>query len=174
MRPLDLVMRLLPVGLSALAGCQGDDITWIEFNATNETLVVEVLPEGEPEGEPITLDLMSNLGRTNVGTATIDPGSGPVGTYHLVAVDVFDAYEAIVGRVTVEVQTEAVADLDDDGEKDSRGEGLYELEHDSADPGAWAMTLQSLGAADETREDEFTFVLWQPEELAPATATEEE
>src|SRR5687768_5219617 len=115
--------------LAVVAGCKGDDITWIEFNAADETLVIEVLPAGELPGEPITLDLMSNLGLTNVGTATVDPGLGPVGTLHKVSVDVFDAYEAIVGRVTVDVQSEAVADLDDDGEKDSRGEGLYELEH---------------------------------------------
>jgi hypothetical protein len=162
------------VALALLGGCQGDDIAWVEFNATGETLFVEVLPEGELEGDPISLDLMSNLGRTNVGIAGVTPGSGPVGTLHVVTVDVFDAYETIVGRVTVEVKSEAVADLDEDGENDSRGEGLYELEHDSADPGAWALTLQSLGGADEMREDKFTIVLWQPEELAPATTTEAE
>jgi hypothetical protein len=153
--------------LVVLAACKGDEVDWIEFNAADETLVVEVTAE-PTVGEPVTIDLMSNLGLTNVGTATIDPGSGPVGTLHVLSVEVFDAYEAIVGRVTVDVQSQAVADLDEDGEKDSRGEGLYELERDSANPGGWALTLQSLGAEDETREDRFTIVLWQPEQLAAA------
>ena len=157
----------LTVSLAALGGCQGDDINWVEFNAEGETLVIEVTAADELPGEEITLDLMSNLGLTNVGTATVTPGSGPVGTLHLLTVEVFDTYEAIVGRVTVDVQSQAVADLDEDGKKDSRGEGLFELEHDNANVGAWALTLQSLGAPGETREDRFTIVLWQPEDLAP-------
>lgn len=156
----------------AAAGCNPDEIVWIPFNADDQTLVVEVLPVGSPVGDAVSLDLLSSLGRTDVGVAAVDPGSGPVGTSHQITVDVLDDFEAIVGRVTVVVDSEAVSDLDGDGEPDSRGEGEYELRQDSADPGAWALTVQSLGADDETREDRFTVHLWQPEELAATTTAE--
>lgn len=153
--------------LAALAACDKNkqETTWIQFNADDQTLVVEVLPEGSPVGDPIEIVLMSNLRRTEVGVAAVTPGSGPVGTEHLLTVDVADAWEEIVGRVTVVVDSEAVKDLDGDGEPDSRGEGEFELLHDSADLGAWALSLQSLGAKDETRDDRFEVVLWQPEDL---------
>src|SRR5688572_27344966 len=93
--------------LVVLAACKDDDVDWIEFNKTGQTIVVEVLPEGSPEGEPITLELKSNLDLTVVGDATVDPGSGPVGTLHQVAVILDDEYEALVGRVTVDVQSQA-------------------------------------------------------------------
>ena len=152
--------------LVLLGGCKKDEVVWVQFNQTGQTIVVDVLEAGAEPGEPVSLSLMSNLGRTEIGVAAVDPGSGPVGTHHLVTVDVYDAYEATVGRVTVEVRTEAVADIDDDGEKESRGEGEYELERDSADPGAWALTLQSLGVEDVPREDKFVIALWQDEDLA--------
>lgn len=148
------------------AACKDDTKSvWVEFNAPNQTIAVEVLPAGSPEGEDTSIDLLSNLGRTTVGEALVSPGSGPVGTQHLLAVDVLDDFEDLVGRVTVIVDSQAVKDLDGDGEPDSRGEGEFELLHDSADPGAWALTLQSLGGDDERRTDRFTVVLWEEEKL---------
>jgi hypothetical protein len=154
-------------------GCNPDEKSvWVEFNAPKQTIEVEVLPAGSPEGEDVTLELLSNLGRTVVGEALASPGSGPVGTQHLLAVDVLDDFEELVGRVTVVVDTDAVKDLDGDGEPDSRGEGEFELDRDSADPGAWALTLQSLGGDDERRTDRFTVVLWQEETLAEVETAE--
>ncbi len=158
--------------LGAVACDNKGKVVWVEFNAPDQTIKVEVLPAGSPEGEDTTLELLSNLGRTVVGEALVSPGSAPVGTEHLLAVDVLDDFEEIVGRVTVVVDTEAVKDLDDDGEADSRGEGEFELLRDSADPGAWALTLQSLGADDESRTDRFTVVLWEKDSLAEIDVAE--
>lgn len=165
-------------------GCAGDnkETTWVQFNAEDQTLVVDVLPLDSAPGEPIELVLLSNLRRTEVGVAAITPGSGPVRTEHEVTVDIYDGsvgeegsnWADVVGRVTVIIDSEAVEDLDDDGDLDSRGEGEFELAQDSANPGAWARTFQSLGANDERRSDSFTIVLWQPEELGTATDTTEQ
>jgi hypothetical protein len=155
-----------------LSACDGDEITWLQFNADGEALDVEVLPVGEPAGEPVSRALLSNLGRTEVGVATVDPGSGPVGTEHLVSVDVYDAFEQDVLRVTVFIAAEPVSDLDGDGDNDARSENEHDLYQDSADLGAWARGFTSLGEDDERRTDSFTFFLWQPEEIADATATQ--
>jgi hypothetical protein len=175
-RSLSQRRRLSPLGallaLAAASGCTDDEIVWVPFNAEDQTLEIEVLPEGSEIGDPVGLDLMSNLGLTNVGVAGIDPGSGPVGTEHLVTVEVFDEFETFVGRVTLGVNPEATKDLDGDGEIESRGSEEYEMLQDSADPGSWALTVQSLGADDERRQDTFTIVLWQPEELLAETTAQ--
>ncbi len=163
------------VALAALlsVACENEPKpVWVAFNAEDQTFEVEVLPSGSPVGEDLELELLSNLGRTVVGSALVSPGSGPVGTEHLVAVDVLDDFEEIVERVTVDVRSQAVKDLDGDGEPDSRGEGEFELDRDSADPGAWAITMQSLGADDERRTDRFTIGLWQKEVLADLETAE--
>jgi hypothetical protein len=167
------VRTALPLLLVVLVGCPEDEIVWVQFNADkDQTITVQVLPEGSPEGEPVIIDLLSNLSTTVVGTATVDPGSGPIGTNHLLTVAVDDEYEEMVGRASVEVKSEAVSDLDGDGEPDARDSDGYDLRRDSADPGMYAITLQSLGAADEQREDEFTIRLWTAEELVPTGTTE--
>ncbi len=165
--------RLCLLGSAALVGaCDSGEITWVQFNAADQVLEVGVLPVGEPMGEAVSLDLLSNLGRTEVGVAAVDPGSGPVGTEHLVTVDVYDAFEADVLRVTVFITAEPVSDLDGDGDNDSRNEDEYELTQDSADLGAWAMGFTSLGEDNERRTDSFTFFLWQPEEIVNENATQ--
>lgn len=169
------MQRLSAIALlgALVGGCKSDEIVWAGFNADDQTLIVEVLPTGSPKGEPISIELLSNLERTVVGEASVDPGSGPVGTLHWVTVDVFDEFEGIVGRASVEVDTEAIEDLDGDGEVESRGEGEWDMRQDSADPGAFAIMLESLGRDDEQREDRFTIRLWQPEDLAPGVEPEE-
>lgn len=162
------IRRLLLVSVAlCIGGCKKDEITWVPFNAEGQTLVVDVLPSGSSIGAPVEIELLSSLGRTVIGVGAVDPGSGPVGTSHLVTVDVLDEFEALVGRATVEVDTEAVSDLDGDGDEDARGAGEYEMRRDSADPGAFAITMQSLGADDESREDRFTLHVWEPEQLEP-------
>lgn len=156
--------------------CDDDETVWVPFNAEGESLTIGVGGELTPcpteedpplEGDLVCqIDLYSNLGVTLVGTATVDPARGPVGTEHFVTVIVFDDFETLVGKASVVVDSEAISDLDGDGEPDSRGEGEFEMRRDSADIGAYALTLQSLGAEDENRLDTFTIVLYQPEELA--------
>lgn len=158
-------------GVLLLPACDDDEIDWVPFNQEGQAITVEVLPEGSPAGEAATLELLSNLGRTVIGEAAVDPGAGPVGTRHLVTVDVLDEFEARVGRVTLYVDSEPVTDLDGDGDPDSRGNLVVEFRQDSADPGAWALEIESLGAADERREDVFTFVLWQADPLATTPGT---
>ena len=164
--------HLLPVLLTvAILGCKDDEITWVAFNAPHEVLPVDVLPEGSPVGDLVSIDLLSSLGQTKVGTATADPGSGPVGTSHVVTIRVLEDYVDRVGRVSVEVKSEAVSDLDDDGQDDGRENDGYDLRQDSADPGLYAITLESLGAADEQRQDEFTIHLWTPKDLQSGTTS---
>jgi len=155
-----------PFALLFLACGEGDDTTWVQFNAEdNQYLEVEVLPVGDAAGEPVSLDLLSNIGLTVVGTAEIDPGSAPVGTDHLVSVEIFDDFELQVQRVTVFIASEPVSDLDGDGVDDARSNSEYELLHDSADLGVWARSFESHGEDDERRTDAFQFFLWEPEVL---------
>jgi hypothetical protein len=92
--------------------------------------------------------LSSSLRANDVGTATVDPTHGPVGTRHVVRVEVLDRFEDIVQRVTVFTEGQ-------------RGDEEIELLQDSADPGSWAIELESLGAADEARTDRFELRLYE-------------
>jgi hypothetical protein len=151
--------------------CNKDEIDWVPFNAAHQTIEVDVLPVGSPVGDQVSIDLLSNLGETKVGTATVDPGSGPVGTSHELTVRVLPDYVDLVGRASVEVKSEAVSDLNGDGKDDSRENDGYDLRQDSADPGLYAITLESLGADDEQRKDEFTVRLWTPKDLQTTETT---
>ena len=138
-----LLLALVP-----LWACDKDDeVTYTQFNDTDDVLTIQV---GAPSVlDAVTTELHSTTGSVVVGTATVDPGGGPVGTEHRLTVVVDDAYEDQVVRVTVRT---------DSG---SRGEDEYELVGDSADEGLWQITLVSAGAADEVREDAFTIRLWE-------------
>lgn len=162
------VLLALVLGLSA---CNKDAIDWVPFNAPHQTIEVDVLPDGSPVGDPISIDLLSNLAETLVGTATVDPGSGPVGTSHVLTVRVLTDYVELVGRASVEVKSQAVSDLNGDGKDDSRENDGYDLRQDSADPGLYAITLESLGADGEQRKDEFTVHLWTPKDLQTTETT---
>ena len=153
--------RCIGLGLPMLLFACASEDDFVLFNADNQTIQVEVLPEGEPPGEPASLELLSNLSLTVLGTATVDPASGPVGGLHQVSVIVLDEFEDLVDRATVLTSAEAVSDLDGDDDLDSRGIDEHEMRQDSADPGAWAVTVQSLGEPTEMRTDVFTIRLWQ-------------
>lgn len=152
--------RAFPALLVVLAACDTNQTEWIDFNAADQTLVVEVTEEGSEPGEALELELLSNVGGVSIGTATLDPGSGPVGTQHFLLVEVLEDYAESVGRASVVIVSEAVADLDGDGDEDSRGEAEFDLERDAAEPGVFALTLQSQGTAGEVRQDELTIHLW--------------
>ena len=99
-------------------------------------------------GEPVTVELFSTTGAVMVGTATVDPGSGPVGTMHTILVDVEDDYEDDVRRVTVDV------DAGDRGIED------FMMTRDSADRSLWELELESSGVPGEARTDVFTIRLF--------------
>ena len=67
-----------------------------------------------------------------------------------VRVEVLDEFQDIVQRVTVYTS----------GQRDDEE---IELRQDSADPGSWAIELESQGTSDETRTDRFELRLYEPD-----------
>jgi hypothetical protein len=146
-----LIRALL--GLMLLSSCKKDDeVTYVQFNQTGD--IVEVLvTDGDALGDVVDVVLQSSTGTVDVGTASVDPGSGPVGTDHELMVVVDDQWQDVVTHVTV------LAEAGD------RGTEEYTLRQDSADHGVWVLTLTSLGAESESRTDSFTLQLWQSVDL---------
>lgn len=133
---------------ATLFACKnGDEVTWRQFNNTADTIQVEVAP-GEP-GDAAVADLTSNTGAVIIGSVAVTPGRGPVGTNHLLLLEVDDEWEDRIRRATIT-------------SLGARGEEQYELRQDAADPGIFDLTLTSLGAEDESRIDEWTITLWEP------------
>ena len=129
-----------------------------QFNASGETLSVSV---GVDEVLPgIECTLHSTTGLIEIGTASISPGGGPIGTEHEIQVEVFDDWENSVSSVMVKT------------ESGSRGSLEYMLIPDSADPGLYMLTLESVGDIGEIREDVFTFNLWTGEAPVDSGLTE--
>jgi len=147
-RTLALTMLLL-----GTFGYNGDtETTWVRFNAPDDEVDVQV---GGDLLDPVTIDLWSTTGAVLVGDASVDPGGGPVGTDHGVAVNVLDDWEEVVGRVTVTTRT------------DDRGEEEHVLRQDSADHGYWHVVLTSVGTEGEQRTDVFDVALLVAEEDEP-------
>lgn len=138
--------------LLALLACKEDEeIIYTQFNALDDIVDIEV---GVAEELPsTTVDLHSSTGQIIVGSATVDPSGGPIGTTHVLTVIVSDEWEDQVPRVTVRT---------DSG---SRGEDEYELTTDSADEGLHQIKLVSYGDEGEVRTDSFTIRLWEVEGL---------
>ena len=134
-----------------LAGCTPDESPWSAFNGEGESVEVAVTASDDL-GDPVSVDLFSTTGAVPVGTGTVNPGSGPVGTDHDVTVIVEEAFEGEVLRVTVET---------DAGD---RGVDEHELIQDSAEHGLWWRSLTSSGEEGEERTDTFMFHLWSPAE----------
>lgn len=140
----------LLVALSLLACSGSEEITWTQFNGTDDSLTIDV---GVPDVEPaVSVDLSSSTGEVVVGTATVDPGGGPIGTEHDVVVEVFDDYQDIVDRVSVRLSS------------DQRGDDEFELDQDSADEGVWKTTLVSVGSEGEVRQDTLTVRCWDQDD----------
>ncbi|MFT4627235.1 MAG: hypothetical protein ACI8PZ_005916 [Myxococcota bacterium] len=142
---------LIVLACTSLSGCNKDEIIWDRVNGTDDTLMVIVTPEGVL-GDAIAIDLTPVLNRSNtLGTATVDPGSGPVGTEHELTVELSEDVEELVQRVTVKVSAQG------------RGSEEWELRRDPAFIGTWGISVESLGAPDEgRREDSFNVRLWTP------------
>lgn len=125
-------------------------LVWVQFNGDEGVIEVPVTAE-DTLGPAVTIDLMSNTGEVKVADATVEPGSGPVGTSHRVRVDVLDNFTEQVTKV------ELLADAGD------RGEQTLELEQDNADASVWVLDVTSQGVVGEVRTDSFTFLLWSAE-----------
>lgn len=137
--------------LLLLGACDTEEEeTYVQFNADDDTLSVDV---GAAElGESSSIDLHSTTGEVVIGTATIDPSAGPIGTEHALVVVISDNYEHLVDRVSVRT---------DSGE---RGEDEYDLLGDSADEGYYKLIIVSVGAEGEQRTDTLTILAWDVED----------
>ncbi len=132
----------------ALVACkQDDEVRYVQFNAPDDQVTVEV--GVDEELDPVGTDLHSSTGEVVVGSAQVSPGGGPVGTEHEVLVIVDDDWQDVVDRASVRV---------DSGD---RGVDEYDLEQDSADEGYYKLSLVSVGDEGEVRSDVFTFRLWE-------------
>jgi hypothetical protein len=142
----------IPV-LLAVTGCpKGGNEEWERFNAESDAIEVQVTAS-DALGDPVSAPLHSTTGEVEVGSVTITPGSGPVGTIHEIRVEVLDEYETEVGRVTAEL------DAGDRG-----AETVTQFVQDSADHGLWIVEVESRGDEGEERTDTFSIQLWAPTE----------
>lgn len=139
-------LGLVGAALCTLLACAAGATTYDRFNSDDSVVVHVTASTGL--GAPVSLDLVSTTGAVTVGTATVDPGSGPVGTDHTVTVDVLPAYAEEVTKVTI--QTDAGA----------RGVEDHDMVQDSAEHGRWWRVVTSMGDPGEERDDTFTFELF--------------
>lgn len=149
-----------------LVACGSEDVVPELFNAEDQDLTVLVQPDcTDDELAPAIITLVSNVAGRRIGEAEVSPGCGPVGSQHELTVEVFNDWEELVDEARVISIPESVSDLDGDGNNEARDRATYSLERDSADIGLFAITLESLGARDETREDRWRVrILTFPEE----------
>ncbi len=130
-------------------------LVWVQFNGDEDVIDVPVTASDEL-GPAATIDLTSTTGEVIVGSATVDPSRGPVGSSHRITVHVLDSFSETVTKVEVE------ADAGD------RGVQTLTLAQDSADAGVWVLDVTSQGVVGEQRTDSFAFLLWAAEP-EPAT-----
>ena len=144
--------------LLALFACTEEEApTYTQYNDDADSVIVDVGVEtrmvtdddGSTVVETVSTPLTSSTGALEVGTATVSPSAGPIGTTHTLLVEVGADYSPDVDKVTV---------VTDSGD---RGLDEYELEKDSAGDGVWFLEIESIGAEGEVREDTLTFVLYQ-------------
>ena len=133
--------------LGLLVACQGDkETTYSQFNADDDDLSIEVGVDAELDATAI--ELHSTTGEVVIGTASVTPGGGPIGTEHVILVEIDDDYQEIVDRASVRT---------DSGD---RGEDEYDLSPDSADEGLYKLTILSVGEEGEQRTDTLTVRVW--------------
>jgi len=139
-----------------LACTEGDESAYIRFNSESDQLTIQVGTEEVLEA--VSVSLYSTTGTVEIGSASVDPGGGPIGTIHTLTVEVFDDWENEVSRVSVRT---------DSGE---RGEDEYDLEADSADEGLYLRELSSAGDEGESREDTFSIFVWEDDTTSDTTS----
>jgi hypothetical protein len=150
---------MLAATLVALLACTPDEeVTYAQFNADDNSVEVEVgvdtryvlSDDGVTEvPESVETVLTSNTGTVEIGTGTVTPSAGPIGTVHEVSVEIADDYAADVDRVTVRTSS------------GDRGEDEYDLDRDSTGEGYWVYELESVGEEGEQRTDTLTFLLYE-------------
>ena len=127
--------------------CQGDEEpSWVQFNGSDDQVTIQV--GAAEELDPVSTELHSSVTGIVVGSATVTPGGGPIGTQHSILLVVDDEWENEVGRATVRT---------DSGD---RGKDEYDLLSDPADEGYYGLELISQGSEGEVRSDTLTFRLW--------------
>lgn len=151
------------VGL-LLTGCKKDDTVLVPFNAEDDLVEVHVgvdAIDDDPACDPgvACTDLHSLVEGAVIGTVSVDPAAGPVGTVHRLLAVVGDEWEDRIDRVSVFVDSK-------------RGTGEFDLERDRANPGAWGLELESLGTRNEVRVDTWTVFLWEGVSKDDATTEE--
>lgn len=129
------------------------------FNAPDD--IFEVYVGTAEMGVDLTIDIHSSTGQVIVGTATISPDAGPIGTEHELVVIVEDTWEAQVERVRLTV---------DSGD---RGIESFWMTRDSADPGYHTISIISVGDEDESRTDLFTIELMANDTVTSTSDTGE-
>lgn len=140
------------------AGCNNDnETTWTQYNASDNIVSIEV--GAVDVMEAVTVTLTSNTGEVELGTGTVDPGGGPIGTEHKITVVVAEDYAPDIDRASVRL---------DAGE---RGEDEYDLDADATGEGYWVLSLVSVGDEGEARTDTLTFRLWTADEDTGGTDT---
>lgn len=145
-------MRALVLALTVLVACDEDPTTtYAQYNATDNSVTVAVGSSCDPSPcADVTTDLTSSSGEVDIGDATVSPGGGPIGTIHIVKVVIADEFESDVDEAHIRI---------DSGE--TRGTDEYDMLPDSADEGLWTLEVTSVGEFGESREDTFTFRLYE-------------
>ncbi|MDP2306502.1 MAG: hypothetical protein Q8P18_10800 [Pseudomonadota bacterium] len=147
------------VALALLSACVvADDVTYLQYNGDDQSVSVDVGSDTryvlDDDGvtevpEAVSVVLTSSTGAVEIGSGTVSPSAGPIGTIHRVSVEISEAYAEDIDRVTVRT---------DSGD---RGEDEYDLERDSAGEGYWVFELESQGEDGEQRTDTLTFLLYE-------------
>ena len=132
-----------------LLSCEEEEVNYNQFNSTTDTMEISV--GASEELDLVEISLFSSTGLVVVGSASIDPGGGPIGTRHTLVVEVDDTWETQVSRVVVVTES---------GE---RGAEEFTLARDSADAGYHQIDIVSVGEAGEMRTDTLTIQLYTEE-----------
>ena len=150
--------RLFGIFSVLLLSCGEESKTdYTLFNSETDFFEVEV--GTETTGEDQLIELHSSTGQVIVGTATLTPGSGPIGTEHRLVIEVNDNWQAQVVEAIV---------LVDSGE---RGIEEFTLQRDSADAGYYQVDIIFVGDVGEIRTDTFTIQLFIDETSTQITDT---
>lgn len=140
------LIRLFGICLLGLGCGEEENQDFTQFNATTDTMIVDIGPEADET--PTEVELRSSTGQVIVGTAVLTPGGGPVGTEHMLVVEVADTWQGQVEEVVISI---------DSGD---RGIEEFTLKRDSADPGYHQIDIISVGNEGEIREDLITIQLF--------------
>ena len=140
------LIRLFGICLLGLGCGEEENQDFTQFNATTDTMIVDIGPEADETSTEV--ELRSSTGQVIVGTAVLTPGGGPVGTEHMLVVEVADTWQGQVEEVVISI---------DSGD---RGVEEFTLKRDSADPGYHQIDIISVGNEGEVREDLITIQLF--------------